>query len=794
MARNNSIRIDIEGDVSGLQKALQTGEKSLGTFGKNAGGIAGDFSSTMATGLGRAATAFTGVAGAASVAGLALVATFAKVQAASEKAFEVFQAASLSQTGITQVQQMANMYAKVGLTMDQIADHSKDIKDRLGDALTNNAGSMYTDVIQPLKLNILELQRMADAGEDVYAKIYFSAKQQGFSTSQIVNMFETMGNDATKYLTVLKEFNSEQDYYNTLSQQTIQLTEEQSKQFEAFRDATRELSNTWESWENQVLAPIAGTLGSIANLINQIVNSHPIEDATMGAVSWAAKQFPQIANDDSFIENAGLIKGLQTALGLADDVKKTMADSKKEYDNGIEKGTIDAAMKPILSEQQKTQTKIDALDSSYKQTRESIEKSLLKGYKGNQQLLNDDLKTLDENYKKSREDLVTKLTEKEDKAREATRKKEEAAAKAALALRKKHDEERIKAQATVDKALSDMTVDSNLRQLAEFDRQQRALVESITKSANTLGIDPKALLNQQRLSASSKRNDMVNNMIGYSDPNQGLKETNSLLASGNLSTQQNQFVGFQQRQRTSGNNPFGDAYGENVDKLQNENTEAMNLELKQNEMLLQSHEQYEQSKLEITNKYNAQAREIAMSQTQAQMDLIGGMAGSLGTIMAGVFGEGSKAAQAAFAVQKGITIAQTVLSIQSALAQALAQPFPASLASYAKVLSLGASIITTAKGAASGQFHGGIDSLPADMDNKSFMLKSGERVVQPEANKKLTAFLDNEGSRSTGGETTIYSPLIVKGNVDDPEMWNKMLKKNQNNVVQAMKSSQKRNT
>ena len=106
------------------------------------------------------------------------------------------------------------------------------------------------------------------------------------------------------------------------------------------------------------------------------------------------------------------------------------------------------------------------------------------------------------------------------------------------------------------------------------------------------------------------------------------------------------------------------------------------------------------------------------------------------------------------------------------------------------------SIISTAKGASSGQFHGGIDSVPASYDNKSFMLKNGERIVQPEANKKLMAFLDNQAnnSSSSGDGITIYSPLIVKGNVDDPETWNKMMKKNQNNVAQAVRSSQKRNT
>jgi hypothetical protein len=46
--------------------------------------------------------------------------------------------------------------------MDNVADQMKDAKDKLGDAITNNAGSMLTDVIQPLKLNMFELQKAAE--------------------------------------------------------------------------------------------------------------------------------------------------------------------------------------------------------------------------------------------------------------------------------------------------------------------------------------------------------------------------------------------------------------------------------------------------------------------------------------------------------------------------------------------------------------------------------------------------------------------------------------------------------
>ena len=222
----------------------------------------------------------------------------------------------------------------------------------------------------------------------------------------------------------------------------------------------------------------------------------------------------------------------------------------------------------------------------------------------------------------------------------------------------------------------------------------------------------------------------------------------------------------------------------------------MNLELAQNDMLLKGHEDYEKRKAEITAKYNAKAIDISYQHSQAELSIFSDAAKSLSGAMVAAFGESSGAAKAAFMVSRGITIAQTVLSIQSALAQALAQPFPASLASYAKVLSLGMSIISTAKGASSGQFHGGVDELPASYDNKSFVLKAGERVVQPEANKKLTSFLDNqEKSNSTGGDITINAPLIVQGDVSGSDAkFNEMLKKHANNVNQAVRTAQRRNT
>lgn len=813
MARNNGIRFDIDGDASGLNRALNQATDKLDDFSRDAGGTAGDLAGKLSGTFSKAGLAVTGLAGAVAVAGVSMAATFTAVANAAERSFEVFQSASLSQMGITQIQQMAQMYQKVGLSMENIADQQKDIKDRLGDALTNQAGSMYTDVIQPLKLNILELQKMADQGEDVYAKIYFAAKAQGLSTAQMVNMFETMGSDATKRLTVLKDYNNEQEYNNALLDKQAALTDEQSRQFEKYRDSTNELSNAWEKWNYSVLAPIAGNLAEILNLMTSILNSKPVAAAAaatgkegIDAVKNYQQGFQQelLSNssiygkqlaDDQKANQKVFNDNIQFALKQAEALQEDMETLAKQYNAGVDKSTITAAMKPFQTAKEQTQAKIDALDVQYKQTKEAIEKSVARAYGNDQKAMQADLDKLTAGYQKGREELVKKLTAEEDKAAEEAKKKAEKNAKEAESLAKKNAAARLKAETDLQKAISDMTIDSNARQLSEFDRQQKALVQTIKNSAKELGLSQgelTSLLSQQQASAAAKRTDMINGMIGYQDPNKGLKDTNALIGSGNLNSQQSGFLADQQNQRINGDNPF--AYDNTEQKLK-ENTEAMNLELQQNDMLLKGHEDYEKRKAEITAKYNAQAITISQQNAQAQLSIFSTAATSLSDGMVAAFGESSGAAKAAFMLSRGITIAQTVMSIQSALAQALATPFPASLAAYAQVLSLGMSIISTAKGAASGQFHGGVDELPAGYDNKSFVLKAGERVVQPEANKKLTKFLDKQDSGTSAGDIVVNAPLIIQGDVaGDDAKFNEMLKKHSNSVVQAVRSSQKRNT
>ena len=83
--------------------------------------------------------------------------------------------------------------------------------------------------------------------------------------------------------------------------------------------------------------------------------------------------------------------------------------------------------------------------------------------------------------------------------------------------------------------------------------------------------------------------------------------------------------------------------------------------------------------------------------------------GELSGVIADGAGEQNAAYQALFAVQKGFVLASAALSLQKALAEANALPFPANLPAYAQALSAGTQIISAIRGIAfgGGRYNGG---------------------------------------------------------------------------------------
>jgi hypothetical protein len=244
-------------------------------------------------------------------------------------------------------------------------------------------------------------------------------------------MMETIGNDATKRLTVLKEFNSEQEYQNSLANQTITLTDQQATQFGTYQQATRDLSNAWEKWENDTLAPVAERLAQILNLITAILNSKPVAAAAATSQEGidGVKNYNQgfmqknLANSSIYGQqlvgeqleqqkkNDDALKGrLEQAQQLQQDLQKLTDQSK----NGFSSKQLDSQSQSFQSDSAKFKRQIDVLDNAFTSWRTNVQNSLYTAYKGDVDAMNKAIAQGTADYKKQRENLSKQMTKDED--------------------------------------------------------------------------------------------------------------------------------------------------------------------------------------------------------------------------------------------------------------------------------------------------------------------------------------------------------------------------------------------
>lgn len=736
MAKNNVIRVEIDGDSGGLQRALQQGTEAVEEFGDKAGGVVEEFTGRFSGMAGGFSTAMTGLAGAAAIGigGLA-----ALVQSSREYVRQMNEISKSTGLSVVQLQQLSSAFSGLGLEMDKFGDFNKDTLDKLGDAF--RAGGGVSDDLKEFGLNLQDYNKylkQTDGGMKAVIHTFYAMRDAGKSQGEIVNVMETLASDSSHMISTLQQFNNEADATAYIQQQNADVTNEAAEKYAEFDKNLTKLTTNIK--------------GTIADGLSPLVDA-------MNGVYDAANKKPHEA-------------------GLFEDLNQRIKESK-------------GSLQDMLDIWEKLR-----MAGALNYQGAALHTGSMDNGKGNQYA--DAKKNLEGLVSNFQNDIATVTAPKggwvdQGKQREDAQKKADQLRKQAEQAQKQADAKRLQAQRNLETALAQVGEEGFKVRLQQFDRQQKALLKTIADSAKVLGINPDGMLKNANTSGAKQRTDLINSMVGYSDPNQGLKDTNSLIGSGLLNDQQKGHLSQQQNQRINGGNPF--AY-DDTDQRLNDNQDAMNAELAQNDLLLKGHEDYEKRKAQITAKYNAQAIDISNQNAQQQLTIFSDTAQNLSGAMVAAFGESSGAAEAAFMVSRGITIAQTVLSIQSALAQALATPWPQNLANYAQVASLGFSIISTTKGADAGQFHGGVDELPAGYDNKSFVLKAGERVVQPEANKKLTKFLDTQDKGgSTAGDITVNAPLIIQGDVaGDDKKFNEMLKKHANSVTQAVRSSQRRNT
>ncbi|WP_429179233.1 hypothetical protein [Aeromonas salmonicida] len=179
--------------------------------------------------------------------------------------------------------------------------------------------------------------------------------------------------------------------------------------------------------------------------------------------------------------------------------------------------------------------------------------------------------------------------------------------------------------------------------------------------------------------------------------------------------------------------------------------ELLQEQLEANEITQQ---EFDQRSVDNTARTAQAKKELRMAELSTVSELFDGMAN--------LAEEGSKQQKIAFALSKAATIAQMTLNGMEAWSAVDKDPTLITQTSktIAKI-AVGAEYAAKIGSAAAitmGQFHSGSDEVDS---TGSYILKAGERVVQPEANRDLTEYLDSKKSGSTGIE--INSDLVIQG-------------------------------
>ncbi len=166
--------------------------------------------------------------------------------------------------------------------------------------------------------------------------------------------------------------------------------------------------------------------------------------------------------------------------------------------------------------------------------------------------------------------------------------------------------------------------------------------------------------------------------------------------------------------------------------------------------------------------HQARLKEIkdkAAAEDYARMDMALGAAenlfGSLADLTAKFAGKNSKAHKAMFALEKTVSIARAIMAINTGIALAAANPFPANLGAMATVAASTAGLVSEISSV--GIAHGGLDNVPKEA---TYLLDKGERVLSPKQNKDLTQFIEKSGASAANVNIVVNNhssePVNVK--------------------------------
>lgn len=746
--------IEINGDNRGLTVAVNKSMDELNKLNNLAGGLFSNLSGPLGNlqnGLNTINSmnpALRSLGAAGLVAGAGLMA----INKASEIVGTLNQISTNTGVTVETLQKLQQEFKTTGIEAEKFGDMNKDALDKLGDSI--RAGGGVADDLKEWGINLKEYTKYAgDAEGGIKAIIdtFYKLKTAGKSHAEITNAMETMASDSSHLITTLEKYNSTADALNAINKQSASITNDTAREFQEYEKNVKTLQTNIDNLTVQAVGPLIKEVNELWSVFNK--------DWTKSEIFDGLKQFwyggdTAFAKLNRWVDNIGDEGYSEASKAEKKQIEDFLARNKEAGDKAFEqRKQQESANETIrqreLKEQKDANTKAEA---EAKRKHQEEQRRIQEAIKLRKQYIStiSSLASLG-----IQNDIFSsnKVSSNLDSSRAAGIKDsivQLGVMKSLIADFKNMDTGDFASSLESAKSINDQQMQMLSQSLSAGKITLKEYNAEIEKLKNDLNVF------QQAYQSSAQQDHSLDGEKDLQSIGWANQEEQQALQKQALDEQNRQFQLANEQRYTAG--------------------------IISHDQFLAQKERLDQA---YANKSDAIARQSSLAQIQIANDLASGLAGT----MQGILGENNKAAQAMFAVSKGISIANGIMNAYEASTKAMAMyPGPLGYAmaagSYAKVIGE----VMSMKSVTLGQFHDGIDNVP---NTGTYLLQEGERVVDNRLNDDLTKYLSKQ-EQTPSGQGPIDASIHINGNVTDQRWFTEQLKKQKQAIATLVQDANRR--
>ncbi|MEP8886167.1 hypothetical protein ABKV35_13915 [Enterobacter kobei] len=764
---NSRYDVEINADNKGLSAAVNNSMEELNKLDSVANGLFSNLTGPLNNlkggidGIKAMSPALMGLG----AAGLAASAGLMTINRTKEVVGTLNQISETTGVSIEMLQKLEKEFRITGMSVEEFGDINKDAMDKLGDSIRENGGGIADD-LEKWGIELDSLKKYAyeaEGGVKAVVDVFYQMKQAGRSQAEIVNAMESMASNSSHLISTLEKHTNAQDALNSINKQAVPITQDISDEVKRFDENMKQLQIKTDAAAVTIGGPLIESMNDLWAFMNKdwsATDYMAILDMITGG-AYKLESNTRLAQTGWTEEmEANYQKDIKAAKAKASENNRILQERKRQ----AEKAANDEKdrQKKIAEDQEKAKKEAD---KTAKEREQAAAKAKAEYDKMMQQRASY-LQTM------SQLDIAIVSQEARGVASQMNQMQQTLS---------KIDELQEKGIISLEQA--------NFRRNQLMTNSAKEFKDSLTFNADDIGKIAAGVEQAYQMQVEQAGAKLKQGLVTKEEYNAQMEQIEQ--------DHQSRMAAIQDINANNVNTKNLDALGFATDdqlmelrqqqlKDQIDKFHESNQSMYDNGLL--SHEQFLKQKETLDKAYSVKSKAISLAEIQTKTQMYDGFAQGMSGIISGIAGENSKAAQAAFAVAKGTSIATGMLHAYESATTAMAK-YPGPLG-YALAASSYASVIGQVMNMKSvspvGMAHDGIDNVPTE---GTWLLDGGERVVDQRTNEDLKSFLNHENK---GQSQPIDASIHINGNVTDQRWFAEQLKKHQKTVASIVQDQNRR--